>query len=142
MTCVSKQVAYPEFPPVSGTWDGFVRVELYGVNAGDRTSKWIRGEDVNWLAHGSKEPVDVFLSGSDWLCVSTGQGSPNGSLVVGQKYAAEQLPGPPLGLKQYVAVRVDARGNIIGIVGTGGDAGSAITWASCWTSFTGVSRYS
>jgi hypothetical protein len=65
--------------------------------------------------------------------------------VEGKAYPALKFPNGrlPQELKpeQLVAVRVDASGNIVGIVGAGGDAGSAVGWTSCWASFTGVARY-
>ena len=98
-----------------------------------------------FLASGSKESIDVFLSHGEWLCVSKGQGEQNGSWVVGQKYSEPRLRngwGPKeLTPAQLVAVRVDASGNIVGVVGTGGDSGSAVGWTSCWASFTGIARY-
>jgi len=145
MTCVSKRVADPVLPQVSGTPDAFLRVPLYGLGHGGNVSTWIKGADVVFLAEGSKEPVNVFLSRDDWLCVKTGQGAPNGSWVVGQKYVDPKLPNGsrPQELRpaQLVAVRVDASGNIVGVVGTGGDTGSAVGWTSCWASFTGIARY-
>lgn len=145
MTCVSKRVADPVLPTPSAGPDAFLRVPLYGLGNGGNVSTWIRGADVVFLAAGSKEPIDVFLSRSEWLCVSKGQGNPNGSWVVGQKYSDPRLPngwGPKeLRPAQLVAVRVDAGGNIVGVVGTGGDSGSAVGWTSCWASFTGIARY-
>lgn len=145
MTCVSKRVADPVLPQVSGAPDAFLRVPLYGLGYGGNVSTWIKGADVVFLAEGSKEPVNVFLSRDDWLCVKTGQGAPNGSWVVGQKYADPKLPNgsrpQELSPAQLVAVRVDASGNIVGVVGTGGDVGSAVGWTSCWASFTGIARY-
>jgi hypothetical protein len=145
MTCVSKRVADPVLPEASASPDAFLRVPLYGLGNGGNVSKWIKGADVVFLADGSKEPVNVFLSRDDWLCVSKGQGAPNGDWVVGQRYPDPRLPNgsrpQELRPEQLVAVRVDASGNIVGIVGTGGDAGSAVGWTSCWASFTGVARY-
>ncbi len=147
MTCVSKRVADPVLPEVSAGEDVFLRVPLYGLGHGGNVSTWIRGADVVFLARDSKEPLDTFLSSNQWLCVSNGQGAPNGSWTVGEKYTDPDptLPngGRPkeLSPERWVAVRVDASGNIIGIVGTGGDRGSAVGWTSCWASFTGVARY-
>jgi hypothetical protein len=145
MTCVTRRVANPVLPQVSGTPDAFLRVPLYGLGIAGNASTWIKGADVVFLADGSKELVNVFLSRHDWLCVSNGQRAPNGSWLVGQKYTDPHLPNGArpreLTPSQFVAVRVDAGGNILGIVGSGGDAGSAVGWTSCWASFTGIARY-
>lgn len=145
MNCVSKQVADPVLPPASGMPDQFLRVPLYGLGNGGNVSTWIKGADVIFLVDGAKESITTFLSRDEWLCVSNGQGAPNASWVVGQKYIDPKLPngrGPQeLRPAQHVAVRIDASGNIVGIVGTGGDLGSAIGWDSCWVSFAGVARY-
>jgi len=148
MTCVSKQVADPVLPPASGMPDDrFLRVPLYGLGNGGNISTWIKGADVVFLVDGAKESVNTFLSRDDWLCVSNGQGTSNGGWKVGNVYEDPQ-PKLPNGSRpqelrpaQLVAVRVDASGNIVGIVGTGGDLGSAVGWTSCWASFTGIARY-
>lgn len=146
MTCVSKQVADPVLPPVSGMPDRFLRVPLYGLGNGNNVSTWIKGADVVFLVDGAKESVTTFMSGEDWLCVSKGQGATNGSWEVGKVYTnpdpklsnGGRLQGPQvLSPPQLVAVRVDSSGNIVGVVGTGGDLGSAVGWTSCWASFTG-----
>jgi hypothetical protein len=66
------------------------------------------------------------------------------SLVAGTKYTPS--PSPPQSgggmnpatatpsTTRLVAIRVNAAGDIIGVVGDGGTAGSGIT-GSCWTSF-------
>ena len=145
MNCVSKQVADPVYPSASGSEDGFLRVPLYGLGNGGNVSTWIKGSDVVFLVDGSKESVNTFLTRDQWLCVSNGQGAPNGSWKVGEKYIDPSLPNGsrPQELRpaQHVAVRVDASGNILGIVGVGGDAGSAVGWTSCWVSFAGVARF-
>jgi hypothetical protein len=146
MNCVGKRVADPVLPLASGAPDVFLRVPLWGLGHGDNVSTWIRGADVAYLARDSIEPVDTFLSSNQWLCVSNGHGAPNGSWKVGEKYT-DPDPKLPSGTRphelrqQLVAVRVDASGNIIGVVGVGGDSGSAVGWTSCWASFTGVARF-
>jgi hypothetical protein len=144
MTCVSKRVADPVLPQASGSPDAYLRVPLYGLGSGSNLSTWIKGADVVFLADGSKEPVGTFLSRNEWLCVSNGQTAPNAAWVVGQKYNDPKLDGhepQELRPEQLAAVRVDPDGNIVGIVGIGGDSGSAVGWTSCWASFTGIARY-
>lgn len=146
MTCVSKQVADPVMPqPVGDPEDAYLRVPLYGLGNGDNVSTWIKGAEVVFLASGSKVPVTTYLSNNEWQCVSTGTGA-NSVWETGKAYADPEphLNGSrPTALvpAQYVAVRVDVDGNIIGVVGTAGNNGSAVGWTSCWASFTGVARY-
>jgi hypothetical protein len=145
MTCVSKQVADPVLPQ-PGPDDAYLRVPLYGLDNGDSVSTWIKGAEVVFLAFGSEVPVTTYLSNNEWQCVSNGTGA-NGVWEIGKAYA-DPDPHLPNGSRpqalvpaQYVAVRVDADGNIIGVVGTAGNNGSAVGWTSCWASFTGVARY-
>jgi hypothetical protein len=154
MTCVSKQVADPVAPSASGSEDEFLRVPLYGLGYGGNVSTWIKVADLMLLAKVSEEGGLVrisikseLMSPGGWLCVSNGKGAQKGSWTVGNTYLDPKLPnvGGPQELRppQFVAVRVDGNGTILGIVGVGPDAGSgsAVGWDSCWASFTGVARF-
>jgi hypothetical protein len=144
MTCVSKRVADPVLPLDSGTPVVYLRVPLYGLGNGGNVSTWVSGADVVPLAHESDDP---FLSStSHWMCVSNGQGDPNGRWKVGEPLKYEpKLPdrrGPKLIPEQWAVVRVDATGHLAGIVGVGDHTGtSAVGWDSCWASFAGVTRF-
>jgi hypothetical protein len=110
---------------------------LYLLGNDDKRSTWVNGTDVKALAVGKAASVSTFISNGKWQCVS----SLSSKWTVGQIYTdPEPAYGSnrPLKGTQYAAVRVDANGNILGVVGTGGDTGSAVGWNSCWASFTGI----
>jgi hypothetical protein len=148
MNCVSKRVADPVFPKASGSEDAFLRVPLYGLGNGSNASTWVSVADLLLLAKTSDGLVRIasdLVSPGGWLCVSKGQGAPNGSWTVGKTHQDPKLPnrsGPQELLPpQLVAVRVDFDGTILGVVGVGVAGGSAVGWSSCWVSFTGIARF-
>lgn len=151
-SCVYKQNQSPVFQPNVAQDDGWLRVQLWrltGQNA-NFSSTWISGAEI---VANAKPGKTTFLSGTEWWCMSAGgnakiqTGISETAVVAGQKYSPS--PTPPQyrnGSNLYVAVaqpiwvaiRVDASGNIVGIVGDGKTTtNSSSVSDSCWSSFAG-----
>ena len=146
-SCVAQQVGNPTLPTASTQTDMWVRVRLWTLGNSGNLSTWVKGADVVALSAPSATLVtsgtfstisttattSTYLSSSAWQCFTAEPGS---GFTVDQR-----LTSPPTRngstLTQngaYVALRVDANGNIIGVVdiGTGGSAVAN----TCWASFT------
>lgn len=137
LRCVANRNATPQYPIPTGSTDTWVRVQLWTVGSGTSASTWVSGSDVASVK--GALAVSTFISLSQWQCVSAGNGSGNTSgYTVGQILSAQPLPiGTDTALAhngQYVALRIDATGNIVGVVGVNGTSGSAIA-QTCWASF-------
>jgi hypothetical protein len=139
MRCVQNAVNNPQLPNAVAGADNWVRVRAWAFQKNTNAtgpgrpidSVWVRGADVSALAapNGSS-----YLTSSQWQCVRAGTPS---SFTVGQITSTEPTRPNEYTLGQvntYVAVRVDGKGNIIGVVGVGAGGGSAIA-QTCWTSF-------
>jgi hypothetical protein len=151
LTCVAKRVATPVLPTDGDVTQTWIRVAVWELkpNGANNDSFWISGADIFALA---KNPLTSFVQQNQWWCLSkesnAKMNSPAGqdtvTLVAGTAYTPNPSPpqsgsGGSLAIAtpsatRLVAVRVNAAGDIIGVVGDGGTAGSGIT-ASCWTSF-------
>lgn len=146
MSCVAKQVANPPTPlPTAFPGpDKWVRVQLWTVGKDKKLSTWVKGADVVALtsrtattgaAVFSVAATRPYLSSDAWQCFTAGENS---------DYRVDQrLTSPPTSSNTtllqngaHVAVRVDADGNIIGVVGIGTDGSTVAN--TCWASFNGV----
>ncbi len=148
-TCVARQVANPvrsQSDIDKGLNVDWVRVRAWILDpAGDKnTSTWVWGEDVAAFA---KPGRTVFISKTQWYAVF----AESAARVVGSTGEEPVVVGTTLGSKPgsvgngtvtsfakestsiTVAIKVDANGNIIGMVGDS-TGGSAVT-GSCWSSF-------
>ena len=129
----------------------------------NRTSRWVRGSDVVLQqAAGSS----VYLTGAQWQLYdrmttgTTTSCTPNAGFNPASAYTASQvgtvISAPPSeggsvsctgGLPvtvvssgpvgdQWVAIRINASGNVTGVVGINNPAtGESAVWQSCWSSF-------
>lgn len=140
LTCVARQVnVAPLTDPtaVNGSVGSYVRVKLWttGGTPANTDSAWVKGMDLIGLL---KMGTTSYLGPSDWQCFSAGSAS--GFTPTQIVSSPPSTPGASPALAQStleVAVRFDANGNIVGIIGipyTGMGGTSAIT-GSCWTSF-------
>lgn len=148
-SCVARQVANPvrsQSDIDKGLNVDWVRVRAWILDpAGDKnTSTWVWGEDVAAFA---KPNRSVFISKSQWYAVLV----ESAARAVGSSGEEPVVVGTTLGSKPEsvgngtvtsvakasssitVAIKVDANGNIIGMVGDN-TGGSAVT-GSCWSSF-------
>ena len=146
MTCVAKQVRNPPapLPTASSVPDSWVRVQLWTLGQAGNLSTWVRGADVVALSGFSTAATSglyavaaasPYLSSGTWQAFTAAQGS---GYTVDQRLTVEPT-APNSTLRQngaYVAVRVDANGNIIGVVGIG--TGGSTVANTCWASFNGT----
>lgn len=139
-SCVAKQVASPPpiLPTASAVPDIWVRVQLYtlGIVPGDEThlSTWVSGVDVDALnALSAGLP---YLSSTQWQAFTANahSGYVVGQIVSSPPSHTHSPAGSPLTQNgAYVALRVDANGNIIGVVGI--NSGGSSVANTCWASF-------
>ncbi len=137
LRCVVNRNVTPQYPSASTTTDTWIRVQLWTVGSGTSASTWASGQDVS-LVKGAL-PVSTFISATQWQCVTAGDGTGNTSgYTVGQVISVQPVPiGTDTALAQngkYAALRIDAAGNIVGVVNVNGTGGSAIA-QTCWASF-------
>lgn len=141
MSCVAKQVAAipPALPEPSGGPDTWVRVQLWTLGAaGTGGSRWVKGEDVVALKSGTGT---VHLTSVQWQCFSAGNANGNTSgYTMGQVLDSTPTKGikTPAKNGQWVALRVDASGNIVGVVGLNGSSNTSAVAGTCWDSFRGL----
>jgi hypothetical protein len=128
----------PEAPtPATDTW---LRVELWTLGSGGNVSTWVCGADLAPLR--APDTNAPYLSSGSWQAVTAGTGSgfTAGQILPDAKTAAP--PKTPSGATpvrsgQYVAVRVDSVGNIVGVQGVNTAGGAAVSRV-CWASVVGV----
>ena len=130
LTCVARQQTSPITAPAApdNTW---VRVRVWiSKNGGSGNyGKLVAGSDVASLV----PPGGSYLSTSEWQYVAT---FGNVSYTVGQKTTSPN-PTPVLASPaEFVAVRVDGAGKIVGVQGV--STANTALHVSCWTSFGGV----
>lgn len=154
VNCVTRQASSPDVTPTpSNGTDGYVRVRLqkFQRNVGSSTnnwSRWVRGFDVSSLQV-TGGPT-VFVSGTaatntSWFLFDRGSASNyisitpgSGSGIIGST-PSENTTTPARTTTQtddqWVALRVSATGNIVGVVGINNTANTTAVSQSCWTSF-------
>jgi hypothetical protein len=121
LRCIANKVTSTsaDFPP-AGPTDTWLRVPAY-LSANGKA--WVRGSDIIALKGGNAS-IQTYIASTEWQMTTspfTKTTNPN--------------PNPnTANMQNYVAVRVDASGNIVGIVGTGTTGSSAIA-QTCWASF-------
>ena len=149
INCVARQVTSQQLPTPSSGADSFIRVRLQKFTrrtnsdqtlSSTRWSRWILGSDVAGL----KAPNGgSYISGTTWQLFDVGTQSiypanavgstqtntPSEDTDAGNEYSS--VPAP----SDYVALRMDANGNIVGVVGIGPNTGTTAVYASCWNSF-------
>ena len=124
--CIANKVNQsPVFPaiPVDNTW---LRVQRYKTVNGQTTTYYIKGSEVAGLLAG-KTNLTTYLLAGEYQNISQ----------AGLNKCA--LPsGLQTDTNNFVAVRVDASGNIKGWAGDGITSGSSAMSGSCWASFKGL----
>ena len=160
VTCLGRQLTLPVLAapvndPVPAS-DTYVRVRLQkftrnGTGAGtelgsntNRWSRWVQGSDVtafqaagrtNYLPTGNWQLFDCGLT-SGANVGSTYRTNTLGSILTSSTPSELTAGGSCTQIQtgdQWVALRVDASGNIIGTSGLGATSGTSIS-KSCWTS--------
>ena len=160
VTCLGRQLVLPVLAapvndPVPAS-DTYVRVRLQkftrtGTGAGtelgsntNRWSRWVQGLDVaafqaagrtNYLPNGNWQLFDCGLTASSNVG-SVYRTNTLGSILTSSTPSELTAGGNCAETKtgdQWVALRVDASGNIIGTSGLSGTSGTSIS-KSCWTS--------
>lgn len=141
LTCVAKRVRDGDpNPPISSTNTVFVRVQLRSKLTGANRSVWVYGGDLLVAASLTVANANMSFLGADgWYCFSAGNGSSNNSgytpgtvyLTTAAMQAVDATTPTPLA-NSYVAIRVDANGQIVGVTST---TGASAVSQSCWTSF-------
>lgn len=142
--CVAKEVTNPTYPGPIGAPDPndtYVRVKLWTL-PGNTPSSWIKGADVTALQKpGTPIP---YIDASDWQCFVVGDpadvtiNTVSVTPIAGEVYDGQPSVGTNLPTQNgaYVALRVDANGQIVGVVGFGvTTTGNSAVHHSCWASF-------
>lgn len=125
--CLANAAAHPVDAPANPA-DTWVRVEVRKLSSYSKTSTWVSGADLKLLQASDTAPP--YLSTTQWQCLN----SDMTDYVAKRVYDTTPKKGTatPQPTGQYVAVRVDASGKIIGVQGI--EAGGTAMARSCWTS--------
>jgi hypothetical protein len=126
--------ATPLFTSSDTSTTTFWRVQVYDAQT-DPGAQWIKGADVVALNGAGASP---FLASTEYYKYK--KNNANTGLGVGTKTTATSAFGSlvPSSPQQWVGVRVNSVGNIVGIQGMTSQINHATTGpmtASCWTSF-------
>ena len=150
MTCVAKDVAAGALPTaitgeVGPGSEVFIRVQLHALSKPilgvTKISTWVRGDDVVAL---QKTGATSFLLSGQWICFTnpdgldvTGPIIPTPGQIIGFTPVADGGGSTFAQNGIWVALRIDASGNIIGIVDLLANPGDGAfgVHKSCWTSF-------
>jgi hypothetical protein len=120
--------------PAPDTW---LRVQLWTLvngNGNGPISSWVRGVDLAALrVPGTNAP---YLPDGSWQPVTAETGSGFTAGVSQASTPTTSNGNTPQASGQYVAVRVDSVGNIVGVQGVGTGGGAAVSLV-CWASFAG-----
>ncbi|MEO5698676.1 MAG: hypothetical protein ABIQ60_16265 [Burkholderiaceae bacterium] len=122
--CVANQVNGTRTYPDVGPADTWVRVQRYKLNG---NKFYVRGQDIVAL-RGTSTTISSYITATQWQEAT----SPY-AILSGPPGNGNNTPQVDTG--NFVAVRVNADGNIVGIVGDGTGSTSAVA-NSCWASFT------
>lgn len=119
LRCIANQANSPLTEPVTGATDTWLRVQLYSQGG----KYYVRGSDIGAFKRSANS---VYLSSNQWQAFDI---STNTAGAITTNPPGNPQPSNP---PKYVAVRVDASGNIVGVGATG--SGSAVA-GTCWNSF-------
>jgi len=143
-TCVQKLVTPPgggnggvdASPPLTTTdtsTTSFWRVQVYQSSSGPNNgSKWVRGLDI--VSRQGVKPgatLTPFLSSNQYYRTNP---APN-ITSTNTTSSGSDATGTLNGTGQWIAVRVDSAGNIVGIQGIAASGSTSAMTATCWTSF-------
>lgn len=125
--CLAKAAAGSVDAPANPaeTW---VRVELRKLTSYSKSSTWVSGADLKLLQ--ASDTPSPYLSTTQWQCFGSTMTEYEAKRVYDTTPKKGTATPQPSG--QYVAVRVDASGKIIGVQGI--EAGGTAMGQSCWTS--------
>lgn len=135
--CIANQVNTPVYPVAATSADTFVRVRLWTLTEVSTIttvdSTWVAGSDVVALLSTQPAGTTSYLPTGSWQLFTRDTSS--SYLTVGATVTTQpSRTGFTFSQNgSWVAVRVNANGDIIGVVGID-NAGSAV-YQSCWTSF-------
>ncbi len=144
--CVANQVNDARMFPDVGPADTWLRVQRYkltsngnsfsvsgsdivqlsGSTTATTTKYYVRGQDIVAL-RGSNTTISSYITATQWQEATSPYTILSGAPGNGNKT-------PVVDTDNFVAVRVNADGNIVGIVGDGTGISSAVM-NSCWASF-------
>lgn len=143
LTCVAKQVnsvkdtanSGTTSTPASGNWVRVPLLKLWRESNGNVDSIWISGAYIS--ANIQKTGTTSFLGSTSWLCYLKVAGGSDYN--TGQIYGAQPTRNrfTLVANGEWVAVLVDASGNIKGVVGlqAAGTGQYPVHATSCWSSF-------
>lgn len=144
VTCVAKQVDSPEDAPPNPAGTMWVRVPLWEKRQNvNRYSRFVSGAQIAMLF----PPGGAYLSTTQWQCVSV-VGTSTGFTAESIYSDAEVGTGlgsinsdPLVQLTEYVALRIDETGQVVGVQDLYTDTGASAMHVSCWTSFGGTNAF-
>lgn len=150
LSCVAAVVNHQPVGSADGSSTTYLRVPLRVLFKNAQSTKvlakFVSAQDLAMLAEGLA--VTAYLSSDEWQCVYAAAGFGGSSkFEAGEIYDTAEIEAnsngqsPKMtGSTEYVAVRVSADGDILGVQGFYDDDGAVKTSAmavSCWTSFGG-----
>ena len=143
--CVAKEVGVGNYYPAPGSEAAaFVRVQLIRVIRTANTSKYmdlVRGDDVAALK--APQALNTYLQIGWWQCFDTNITNNDNKpfrINVGDKTTGS-IPATGFTTEpgRYVALKIDVSGNIVGVVGLGGETpDQSAVHDTCWSSFRGL----
>jgi len=148
LSCVARQLTSPAQPTpdpaltANGGGDNYIRVQLrqkFNGPPADATtqSSWVSGADLLLAPVPPAIPSGSFLGTDNWYCYTAGPMATSGytaGLIYTNAGAIDSSKGGPPALlpNQYVAVRFDNTGKIVGVTSA---ANTSAVSHSCWSSF-------
>lgn len=124
-TCLTKAVNDPVNAPTPAD-SSWVRVNVRKVDSD--LSTWVSGDDLRFLK--VSDTQDPYLSTAEWQCLNPGN---NSKYKKGDVISSKPSGGTPSPTNDFIAVRFDGTGRIIGVqeLHTNGSTAMAMT---CWNS--------
>lgn len=144
MSCVVKEVNHPTHPAaLTSPSDTYLRVQLWTLPS-ETPSAWINGSDIAALQLQVSATLVPYITSSQWQCFVIG--SPTGVMInmtsvvqtAGTIYNNQPSYDTSIPTKNgsYVAIRINASGEIVGVVQDGGTpTNTSAVHQSCWASF-------
>ncbi len=131
-TCLAKRVSSPVNAGLNPSGTVWIRVQVWKSTDGTNFANFVSGNDLAGLL----APGGSYLASGNWQCVLSGVVSTVSYTVPNTYYNPSPAPAVT---GQYVAVRVDATGKILGVEGI--EAGGSAMTTSCWTSVGGLNPF-
>jgi hypothetical protein len=138
MRCIANKAGgslTQEYPAV-GPADAWLRVKRYKLTlTAGGAQYWIKGSDVVTLK-GSNANIGTHLSSTQFQLTTSPYSVQSSSPVDGVHVLVPDLRADGI-TPNFVAVRVNTSGNIVGIVGDGVTGATSAISQTCWSSFRG-----